>query len=349
MANKIAFVNNKGGSGKTTTTTNIAGAIHQLNPEKKILIFDVDAQANAGRQFDIEPNSSDKNAYDVFRKNVSPEEAIINTGIENIDMITGGIQLNFFEFNEIQDAENLGIDSIEKLINKSDEYTKQFSTNLILNVLKEIEKNDYDIASINIDNISQLKSMELQPDFKSKYDIYAEQNKFKSHSDKYFSQISGIINEIDQKYDFILFDTPPDLHSATSSIMSVADQIIVPFTPDNFSLDGINNIIEHANWIKENFNPELKIGGLLITNFKKQTIMHTTIALSIIDFATTHNIPYFTTRIPNGIRIASATAREGVPATLTVNPKHISQKNKAIKSYYDLIQEWTKKKIISLD
>ena len=350
MANKIAFVNNKGGSGKTTTTTNIAGAIHQLNPNKKILIFDVDAQANAGRQFGINANAdidNNKNAYHIFRHEIKPENAVTHTKIENIDMITGGIELNLFEYDEICDAENDGMYNVQAVTHMANDYAREFARKMLLDTINEIKDNDYDIASIDGDNLSTLSSVQLAPHFK---EYFNQKNnlKYNNRSNQYFSQINGLIEHIDKQYDFILFDTPPDLHSATNSVMSVADQIIIPFAPDTFSLDGINNIIEQYHWIKDNFNSNLRIGGLLATQYRKRTVLHSSILIALIDFANKNHIPYFTTRIPNSTKIASATSINNVPATLSVNPNHISKVNKPIQSYYDLVHEMEDKKIINL-
>ena len=54
----IAISNNKGGVGKTTSTVNIAAALKELG--KKVLVIDIDQQAQATYHFGINPNELDQ-------------------------------------------------------------------------------------------------------------------------------------------------------------------------------------------------------------------------------------------------------------------------------------------------
>ena len=71
MTKIISVSNNKGGSGKTTLTSNLGYALSTLG--KRILLIDADMQMNLTRSYDIAPDK-DTNLY----KALSEEKSLIN-------------------------------------------------------------------------------------------------------------------------------------------------------------------------------------------------------------------------------------------------------------------------------
>lgn len=79
----IAFYNNKGGVGKTTSAINIA---YELAKNSKVLIIDVDGQANCSRFFTEKLKEGLDKAF--VNTEVLPETALCHTRYDNIDIIT---------------------------------------------------------------------------------------------------------------------------------------------------------------------------------------------------------------------------------------------------------------------
>lgn len=87
----IAVVNQKGGVGKTTTAINLAASLALAG--KDILIIDTDPQGNATTGLGIDRNELKASLYDVYAQKVKPEEAILHTSIEHLDIIPSTIDL----------------------------------------------------------------------------------------------------------------------------------------------------------------------------------------------------------------------------------------------------------------
>lgn len=88
---------NKGGVGKTSLVTNLAGAIgKKLN--KKVLIVDTDGQGNSSLAFGINSNELDTTIYDVLLGNANAKDAIINVGY-NVDLLPANDEMNFYDMD----------------------------------------------------------------------------------------------------------------------------------------------------------------------------------------------------------------------------------------------------------
>jgi chromosome partitioning protein len=98
---KIALVNQKGGVGKTTTTVNVARAIAELG--QKVLVIDLDPQANATVSLGLRPNGLKYTVYSLLTGKSRIEKCIYNV-LPSLDIIPCNINLAGIEMelaNEI--------------------------------------------------------------------------------------------------------------------------------------------------------------------------------------------------------------------------------------------------------
>ena len=85
MAKIIAFTNQKGGVGKTTTCVNLSAYLAELG--KKVLIIDIDPQGNATASVGVEKYANTKTIYDVLCERADISEVVKLTAIKGLEII----------------------------------------------------------------------------------------------------------------------------------------------------------------------------------------------------------------------------------------------------------------------
>lgn len=92
MARIIAIANQKGGVGKTTSAINVAASISAA--EKKVLIVDIDPQANASIGLGVKPSRNQMTIYEILLGTASPKSAIVKSSeLNGLDLIPSHIRL----------------------------------------------------------------------------------------------------------------------------------------------------------------------------------------------------------------------------------------------------------------
>jgi chromosome partitioning protein len=75
------------------------------------------------------------------------------------------------------------------------------------------------------------------------------------------------------EYDFIIIDTPPTLGVFTQAPLIASTEVLIPVDVGYFSLQGIRQILEDIEKIRNHYNRSLQIGGILLTKFDSRTIL----------------------------------------------------------------------------
>ena len=91
MAKIIAFVNQKGGVGKTTSSINLAASLGLLG--KKTLLIDLDPQGNSTTGVGINKGETKASVYELLVDKVELNDVIIKTPFKNLYVIPASINL----------------------------------------------------------------------------------------------------------------------------------------------------------------------------------------------------------------------------------------------------------------
>lgn len=87
----LTFANNKGGTGKTTSCVNLATALAQSG--RRVLLIDLDPQADATISFGLDKSKLLYTVYDVLAQSRTVEEVTIATKIENLSIVPSNLDL----------------------------------------------------------------------------------------------------------------------------------------------------------------------------------------------------------------------------------------------------------------
>ena len=104
MAKILAFVNQKGGVGKTTTAVNLCAALTAAG--KKVLLCDFDPQANATSGMGVDKAAASATTYDVVINGQKAEEAVVHTKYGDVMPSSNALSGAGVELVDVQDREH---------------------------------------------------------------------------------------------------------------------------------------------------------------------------------------------------------------------------------------------------
>src|SRR5438067_6233333 len=114
------------------------------------------------------------------------------------------------------------------------------------------------------------------------------------------------------RYEFIVLDCPPALDLLTLNALVAADAVLIPMQAEYFALEGISELLDTMERIRQSFNPGLEIEGVVLTMWDERTNLAQQVAGNLREF---FGEKLCTTTIPRNIRLAEAPSY-GKPALL---------------------------------
>ena len=120
------------------------------------------------------------------------------------------------------------------------------------------------------------------------------------------------LKDIKNNYDYIFIDCPPSLGMLTINALCASDDLIVPLQCEFFALEGLAHLLDTVARIKDNYNENLKINGVVLTMYDKRNKLTEDVERDVREFL--GDIVYKTT-IPRNIRLSEAVSH-GIPAIL---------------------------------
>ena len=124
--------------------------------------------------------------------------------------------------------------------------------------------------------------------------VAAEQREFRLRN-----AIAGVRNQ----FDFIVLDCPPALDLLTLNALVAADSVLIPMQAEYFALEGISELLDTIERLRQTFNPDLRIEGVVLTMYDDRTIL----AQQVTQELKNHfGEKLLSTIIPRNIRLAEA-------------------------------------------
>lgn len=122
-------------------------------------------------------------------------------------------------------------------------------------------------------------------------------------------KLQKALKNLKKQYDYIIIDTPPALGMLTINALTASHHVIIPAEADISSLQGVAQLKDTIDAVKEFCNPNLKISGILLTRFSK-TILSRDLAETFSGVAETMGTRVFKTPIRECIAIKEAKTQQ---------------------------------------
>lgn len=125
-------------------------------------------------------------------------------------------------------------------------------------------------------------------------------------------RLRNALEPIREKFDFIVLDCPPALDLLTLNALVAADSVLIPMQAEYFALEGISELLDTVNRLRESFNPGLEIEGVVLTMYDERTNLAQQVTQELKKFFADKLLE---TTIPRNVRLAEAPSY-GKPALL---------------------------------
>src|SRR5712675_1002042 len=117
---------------------------------------------------------------------------------------------------------------------------------------------------------------------------------------------------IRDRFEYIVLDCPPALDLLTLNALVAADSVLIPMQAEYFALEGISELLDTMERIRQSFNPGLELEGVVLTMWDERTNLAQQVANNLREF---FGEKLCATTIPRNIRLAEAPSY-GKPALL---------------------------------
>ena len=142
------------------------------------------------------------------------------------------------------------------------------------------------------------------------------------------------LDEIKEKFDFIIIDCPPSLGFLTLNAITASNYVLVPLQCEYYALEGLSQLLDTLKAVKKSLNPELKLVGILLTMYDARNNLSSQVEEEVREhFKTT----VFDTVIPRNVRLSEAPSY-GQPIII------YDIRSKGAESYFNLAKEVIKRR-----
>ena len=142
-------------------------------------------------------------------------------------------------------------------------------------------------------------------------------------------QLWQVLQEVQHSYDYIIIDCPPSLGLLTINGLVAADELLIPVQAEYYALEGLGQLLQTIQLVRQHIKPELKILGAVITMYDKRTKLSEDVLNQLYQhFPDT----IFKSTIPRTVRLAEA-------PSFGQSIFHYDPRGKGAKAYMRLARE----------
>ena len=116
-------------------------------------------------------------------------------------------------------------------------------------------------------------------------------------------QLKGLLEQVKDRYSYVIMDCPPALDLLTLNALTAADSVLVPIQCEYLALEGVSELLDTLMRIRRTLNPGLAIEGIVLTMYDERTSLSKQVASDLRSFFGTQ---VFQSVIPRNVRLAEA-------------------------------------------
>jgi chromosome partitioning protein len=105
------------------------------------------------------------------------------------------------------------------------------------------------------------------------------------------------------EYEYVIIDCPPSLSLLTINALTAAESVLVPLQCEYYALEGLSQLLTTIDLIRNNFNPALRLEGILLTMYSSRTNLSRQVASEVREH---FSDSVFHTVIPRNVRLSEA-------------------------------------------
>lgn len=201
-----------------------------------------------------------------------------------------------------------------------------------LGVDKDQEHNVYDLLIDKSEDVilkTDYKNLDLIPSNGELAGIEIELSQEKNWQ----YRLKESIENIKKNYDYCIIDSPPSLGVLSMIALVASDSIIIPVQCEYYALEGVGQLMSTISLIRDSFNPDLQIEGVVLCMFDGRTNLSIQVADEVKGF---FEDKVFKSVIPRNVRLAEA-------PSFGMNIFEYDEGSKGAKSYLSLAKEFIKR------
>lgn len=140
------------------------------------------------------------------------------------------------------------------------------------------------------------------------------------------------LENIKDKFDYILIDCPPSLGLITLNAFTAANSVLIPIQCEYYALEGLGQLINTINLVKKHLNKNIEIEGALLTMYDGRTNLSNQVVKEVKN---SFGDKVYKTVIPRNVKLSEAPSY-GMPITV------YDPRSKGAKSYEKVVKELLK-------
>ena len=116
-------------------------------------------------------------------------------------------------------------------------------------------------------------------------------------------RLKNELDKVREEYDYIVIDCPPSLGILTINALAASDGVVIPMQCEYFALEGLSQLMMTIRKVKELYNPDLSLLGILITMYNGRLNLSMAVLNEIKKY---YKDKLFSTMIPRSVKLSEA-------------------------------------------